>query len=569
MAWQHTIYAYPMLFSTAVSLGLAAYAIYSRRRSDREQMLVVFAVLCLAVAVWTGFSALKLVSTNPDVKMLAYQFLHVGSSATAPLLLLFALVYTDRRHWLRPGVVAALFAVPAVYVAILVTNPYDLAVTDRTIIDVGGVVVQRTETGPAHVALSAIYTRVLGLATLGIVLYELYRQGRSYLPQATLLAVAILTPVTVGLLTEAGVPPFHHETVNLVPASTAVSIGAIGVAIGRYELLDLPPIAYRTAIRDSPDGVLALDRDGRVAHANPSASSILDGSGSLRGATLEDVLPGFDPVDGAAEVVELPMGAGEPRSLDVRSQSLERRGERVGWVLVLRDVTERRRRERELETFTGVISHDLRQPLRATEQYLELLSEHAGDELDEEGRELLEEARRNSSRARAMISDLRDYSRIERGAEESFEPVDTEALVSEVVDAHQFEIEDRDATVVVQELPTVHGSEPLLRRLFQNLLSNALEHGGDSPEIRIGAMRGEGRWNVAISDDGPGIDPAEREHAFEPFTRGADAESDGGTGMGLAICERIVEAHGGSIEIDSTPGGGTTVTFTLAAEPDD
>jgi signal transduction histidine kinase len=651
MSWQHTIYVYPIVFSTLLALGMGVHAARIRRRSDREQTLLLFAALSLAVAVWTGFAALKLASTDPGVKLLAYRLLHVGSSATAPLLLLFVIWYTDRRHWIRPSVVAGLFAVPAAFVTLLFLDPGTLVIADRRVIDVGGVAVQRTDTGPAHVVLSAVYTRVLGAATLGLIGLELYRQGRSYLPQATLLTIAILTPVTVGLLTEAGVPPFDLDSVNYVPASTAISVAALGVAVWRYELLDLPPIAYRTAVRYAPDGVIVLDTDHRIVHANPRAETLLGGDSPIRGEQIASVLTQYDPSEwvrlpqdatmvtadrgrnggnvgegshrdrevqapdresgpasgieatsgaeqggvsadsrgtepgddtegsstaergGGVEdrgveqrqgVIERRTAAGEEQFLEVRTQPLERAGELVGWVLGLRDVTERRRRERELEAFTGIVSHDLRQPMRTVEQYLQILEDDHGEALDEDGRELLSVARRNSAMMQSMISDLREYSRIQR-EDTAFGPVDTEPVVGAVIEANRFEIEDRDASIEVGDLPTVHGSEHLLQRLFQNLLANALEHAGEAPEIRFSARREDGTWAFAVSDDGRGIDRNAVGDLFELFTRGPGADADG-TGMGLAIAERIVQEHGGSIEVDSAPGEGTTVRFTIPAQ---
>lgn len=563
MAWQHTTYAYPMLFATLTSLAMATYALRTRPRNDRPVTVTTFAALSLAVAVWTGFATLKLVSTDPTTKLLAYRLLHVGSAATAPLLLVFAIAYTDRHHWLRTEVVVGLFAVPTAFVVLLFVDPGTLVIADRRLIDVGGIVVQRTEVGPAHVALSTVYTRLLGLCTLALIGYELYRQGRYYLPQAILLAVAILVPVTVGLLTEAAIPPFDQETVNFVPASAAISMTALGIAIKRYELLELPPIAYRTAVRSSPDGVVVLDQDGRIVHANPRARALLGDGSSLRGDARSSVLPQFDPAETDEAVVEQRASSGERRFVHVRAQALERWGKRVGWVLIIQDVTERRRRERELEAFTGVVSHDLRQPMRSIEQYLQLLEDRHATYLDDDGVELLAVARRNSKRLQEMVLDLHEYSRIEPG-EATFEPTDCEAIVSEIVEANRFEIEDRNATVHVGDLPTVRGNRHLLQRLFQNLLANCLEHAGPSPTVRFSAEREADLWRLAVRDDGKGIDHAVLDDVFDLFSQSPSSDSEG-TGMGLAIAERIVDAHGGSIDIESAAGEGTTVWFTIPA----
>lgn len=566
MAWQHTMYAYPIVFATAVSLVLAVHAVRCRRTHDRSSTLLVFAAMNGAVAIWTGFSALKLLSTDPTTKFHMYRLLYVGSELVAPLLFLFALSYTDREEWLRPGVVVGVFVVPIAFLVLLFTNPYDLVIVDARIVEVDGLIVWRAENGPAYVLLSYAYVLTLAVLALGLVVREALRLGRSYVPQAALLGIAILAPLTASFLTSAGVPPFDYDGVNLVPATAGISSVALGIATFRYELLDLPPIASTTVVEHSPDGVLVLDSDERIVHANETASSLLGPTSSLVGEPVGAELPDFDVTDASSRTLDYSPGVGPPTFLHVRSQPLRRRGDLVGWVLVLRDVTERRRRERELEAFTGAISHDLRAPLRTTEDYLRLLDERLGEELDEEGAELLAVARRNNRRMQEMISDLLAYSRIGPSAA-AFEPVDCDRVVAEVLEALRFEIEDRNATVVTGSLPTVYGVEHLLRRLFQNLLENALKHADDaSPEIRVSASRGDGEWQFTVRDDGVGIPPDERERVFELFTRGSGSDATSGTGMGLAICRKIVDQHGGTIDVESTGDAGTAITFTIPDE---
>lgn len=625
-AWQHTIYAYPILFAAALSLFLAAYALAYRRRVGRERpkddsTLLAFAAMNVAIAVWTGFSALKLFSVDPDLQFQAYRLLYFGSSSVGPLLLLFVLAYTDRTRWVNSRVAAGLFAVPIVFWILLFTNPHDVVIAGTRIVDVDGVVVLRTTTGPAHVALSFTYAALIAVVTLALVAVEGIRRGRPYLPQTILLGVAIAAPIVTSALTSANVPPFTVDAVNYVPVSTAVSSLALGVATFRYRFLDLRPIAYRTIVDDSPDGVIVLDAAGRVVHVNATVASLLGEAAPMVGERLDDrgsLVPVAEMlnagaedegVDGVAEdadevgegvdeagekirtggevTLELAPGTGTVEFLDVRSRPLHRRERHLGWVVVLRDVTARRRRERDLETFTGAISHDLRAPLRTTERCLDLLENRAGTGLDDEASTLLAVSRANSRRGREMVTDLLEYSRV--GAEDvAFEPVDCERLASEVVDALRYRIEDRGAVVHVEDLPTVHGVDHLLRRLFQNLIANALEHAGPAPTITVAATREESTWRFVVRDDGVGIDPNELEYALDPFTQGAEVNRDGtsdhgaggsahgadidpssGTGMGLAICVRIVDRHGGELTIDSTPGEGTAVKFTLPADPID
>ncbi|MFP8889289.1 sensor histidine kinase [Natrialbaceae archaeon A-CW2] len=590
MAWQHTIYAYPMLFAMALSLIFAWYALSIRHRHSQRPTLLIFAAMNVAIAIWTGFSAVKLLSTDPTIQFHTYRLLYLGSSSVGPLLLLFVLAYTDRVQWVRRDVLAGLFVVPVVFWVLLFTNPHDVVIVDTRILEVDGLLVMRATTGPAHVALSFTYASLMAVLTLAVIVSEAVRRGRAYLPQGGLLALAIVTPITVSLLTSANVPPFTVDSVNYVPASTAISSVAIGVAMHRYRLLDLQPIADRTVIEQSPDAVLVLDALRRVVHANGTATEALGNDGtSLLERSLGSLLPGLElsTSESVETTFETTTAAEGSVVYDARAQPLERRGTHVGWVLVCRDVTEIHRRQQELEAFTGVISHDLRQPLRTTEQYLGLIEQRVGPSLDVEDRELLSVALRNTDRLQVMIDDLLQYSKI--GASDvTLEPVDCTTAVNSVLDGLRFELEDRNATVTVGDLPTVSGVDHLLRRLFQNLLDNALKYGHPQhPEIEISAAPQGDEWLFRVRDNGPGIDPADQQRVFDLFTRGLEprdtandsldsSESNDtnrgksdrgatGSGMGLAICKRIVETHDGTIALESSPGSGTTVAFTLPA----
>lgn len=570
MAWQHTIYAYPIVLATTVSLALVAYTYQYGRRYGVTPTLKTFLAMNVAIAVWTGLSAVKLLSTDPALKFQAYRLLYLGSSSVGPLLLLFVLAYTDRITELRQPLVLAVFAVPVVFWALLFTNPYDVVIVDRHLVDIGGLVVMRTQTGPAHILLSFTYAVLIACVTTGVLLHESVKRGWAYLPQATLLGVAITTPVVVSTLTSANVPPFTLDSVNLVPPSTAVSALALGVATYRYRLLDIRPIANRTVVDDSPDAMVVLDPDGNVVHSNAAATALFH----------EDLPSGETPITTLLTDVDLETETDQhleyrssngPVAIEVRSRPLKRHGERLGWVVVCRDITERKRREAELEAFTAVVSHDLQAPLRTTERYLTLLEESAGGTLDEETTALLDRSRRNARRAQTMLSDLLAYSRIDT-SHERVEPVDMNETVSAVVESLAYDIDRHDATVERGRLPRVNGVEHLLARLVQNLVVNALEHGrsdartGDSSlTITLEASRRGAVWEFTVADDGVGMNPGELEYAFDLFSQGTNADYDAGTGMGLAICQKIVAVHGGTIGIDSPPDEGTTVTFTLPA----
>jgi len=223
-----------------------------------------------------------------------------------------------------------------------------------------------------------------------------------------------------------------------------------------------------------------------------------------------------------------------------------------------------------LEQFAYAASHDLQEPLRMVSSYLQLIERRYADELDDDGREFIEFAVDGANRMREMTEGLLEYSRVEtRG--DPFEPVDLDAVLADVLDDLQVRIEETDAEIAHEPLPTVEGDAGQLRQVFQNLVDNAIDYSGEEPpEIEITAERADDEWVVSVRDEGLGIDPEDQERIFEVF-QSAQSHDVSGTGIGLALVERIVERHGGDIRVDSAPGEGTTFSLTLpvAKEGDD
>ena len=222
-----------------------------------------------------------------------------------------------------------------------------------------------------------------------------------------------------------------------------------------------------------------------------------------------------------------------------------------------------------LEQFAYVVSHDLQEPLRMITSYLTLLEDRYDETLDEDGKEFIGFAVDGAERMQAMIDGLLELSRVEtRGG--TFEPVDLNEVLRKVLKNLEVQIAETDATVQVEELPHVEGDREQLDQLFQNLLSNALEYSGDEPpRVSVTAERDAGpKATISVRDEGVGIEPEDNERIFELFQRLHTQEEHSGTGIGLALCERIVERHGGEIWVDSEPGEGATFSFTLPTAAD-
>ncbi|RQH02498.1 sensor histidine kinase [Natrarchaeobius oligotrophus] len=246
-------------------------------------------------------------------------------------------------------------------------------------------------------------------------------------------------------------------------------------------------------------------------------------------------------------------------------QALERRNRELDRTRADLQETNARLKEsnEQLEQFAYAASHDLREPLRMISRYLELLEDRHADSLDDDAREFVAFAVDGAARMKGTIDGLLQYSRIEtRGA--SFESVDLEAVLESVRTDLQVKIDETNAEISVDELPRVTGDESQLRQLFQNLLGNALEYAGDGPpRVRIWAERGDDEHVISVADDGIGIECEDRDRIFEMFCRLHSVDEQSGSGIGLAVCRRIVERHGGSIRVDSEPDEGSTFSVAL------
>ncbi|AQL41381.1 hypothetical protein BV210_01020 [Halorientalis sp. IM1011] len=223
--------------------------------------------------------------------------------------------------------------------------------------------------------------------------------------------------------------------------------------------------------------------------------------------------------------------------------------------------TELEQSNQRLQEFAHIASHDLQEPIRMVSSYVDLLAAEYGDELDEEADEYIDFAVNGAERMQSMIEDLLQYSRVSTEADE-FESVDAAAVVEETVQSLELAIDEADATVSVEPLPTVEADREQLGQVVQNLVSNALTHAGESPTVTVRATETDDHYRFEVEDDGSGIPENQTERIFKLFQQGA-RDSDGGTGIGLAVCDRIVSRHGGDIWIESEDGVGSTFCFTI------
>ncbi|MCI0497899.1 MAG: ATP-binding protein, partial [Thermoplasmata archaeon] len=258
-------------------------------------------------------------------------------------------------------------------------------------------------------------------------------------------------------------------------------------------------------------------------------------------------------------VASIPHGEGSAELGSIRDVTLRRQIEE--------DLKEHakalERSNKELEQFAYVASHDLQEPLRMVASYVQLLEKRYKGRLDKDADEFIEFAVDGAKRMQVLINDLLQYSRVNTRGKE-FQPTELEDVMVKTVANLKIAIEEAGATVTHDALPRVSGDAGQLLQVMQNLVGNAIKFRGKAPPvIHISATRRERDHLVSVRDNGIGIDMQYKERIFVIFQRLHKRDEYPGTGIGLAVCKRIVERHGGEIWVESRPGEGATFYFTI------
>jgi PAS domain S-box-containing protein len=357
---------------------------------------------------------------------------------------------------------------------------------------------------------------------------------------------------------------------------------------------------FRTVLDTIPVGIYLADETGHIHYANPEGQMIWGGiryvdiegydnykawwraSGELveaeewglaravrRGETSLNEIIEIESFDGFHKII-----SNSALPLYDSQQKLR------GAAAVVKDITDHQRIQRamvqaaedlarsnaELQQFAYIASHDLQEPLRMVSSYLQLIQRRYQGQLDAEADEFIYFAVDGANRMKILINDLLAYSRVGTRTK-SFVPTDCQDVLQQVLHNLIIALEEAGALVTTDPLPTVSGDSVQLEQLLQNLIANAVKfRGGQPPQVHVSAERHNGDWLFSVRDNGIGFAPQYQERIFTVFQRLHSAAQYPGTGIGLAICKKIVERHGGRIWAESQPGQGATFYFTLPAE---
>lgn len=384
----------------------------------------------------------------------------------------------------------------------------------------------------------------------------------------------------------------HAMQVTYVPER-----GAAGKVIGVFSMkLDITPLRraeqqLRMMMEASPLGMFVSDAKGHCTFTNRAWQRIA-------GLTLEQSLStgwqqAIHPEDGPRLAAEWQAGIAsdlpqvsehryrrpDGTAVWVRGHAapIDGKSYREGVVGTVEDITDKRdldqalaartselaRSNEELERFAYVASHDLQEPLRMVTSYCQLLVRRHKEQLNAEAQEFLGFVVDGGQRAQALIGDLLSLARLNSQAR-PMQPVALETVLSDVLRQLRLVVAETGTKVTHDPLPVVPADARQMGQLFQNLISNALKfHGSSAPAVHIGAHEEAGIWRISVADNGIGIEPKFFERIFVIFQRLHLRSDYKGTGIGLAICKKVVEHHGGSIGVQSDFGKGSTFFFTI------
>ncbi|MFL5822933.1 MAG: ATP-binding protein [Solirubrobacteraceae bacterium] len=366
--------------------------------------------------------------------------------------------------------------------------------------------------------------------------------------------------IVVARAPEGGAPPAQKPIVSFAPAAIGTAYAWVTAGSRRAVVASADPV-FASLLGTTTACLVGRPLEELTDPDSPAVgqarlAALLDGS-SATYQVARIMEASTAAVELTVSLLPLPDKPGHTAVIQARDVTRQREAEKAA-----RDsLSELERSNRELEAFASVAAHDLAAPLRVVVGYAEMLAQ-GDEELNPQMAELLDKVASTSRRMQAQVDGLMMLARME-GEELTSGGYDIGALVQEALDSLKDEVERLRATIDVGQLPTAVCNATGIIQVFGNLLSNALKYGGERPWVSVEATRQSGAWQFTVADRGIGLPDRAEGQLFELFERGGTPGRVPGAGIGLAVCRRIVERHGGKIWCGPRPAGGAEFHFTL------
>jgi PAS domain S-box-containing protein len=557
--------------------GLAAFAWRQRRRLG--PLGIVGCGWSLGLAMWLALFGYEAFGPNDALAFALFQARWFTAQVIVVLSFLFSVFFAGYRAQLRRAVLLLLAAIPLISLVLIIANEhYHTLWAAHTIHTFAGLRVMRVTPGLWYgVFQSGVY--LVYVAGIGLMFMRLVSLSAVYRQQLIFLVPATALPLVTALLYAADATPF-----DLTPFVLVLSGLAVAWALLRHQLFDLLPVARSRMIDSLDDGMLVLDAAERVITYNPAVARLVAWpTGDVTGRPLASA----NSVLAAHISPHLHQAAGRPvevqfdapaRWLEVHITPLEEFGRTAGYLLIVHDISERRRaehalqealaREKELSQlksrFVSLVSHEFRTPMSIIQTSTDLLKmrlarmklDVADDKLDVIGLQVQYMA--------TLMDEVLSLERIQTGRMK-FEPVrqDVVGVCQQIIS----ELNTPDSKRLALTLPDppleMDVDKRLLRLILHNLLSNALKYSPADTPVHCQLVLHTDGVQFEVTDHGIGIPEDEQPCLFEPFHRASNVGSTPGTGLGLSIVKHAVDLHGGRLALTSRPGEGTSLRVWL------
>ncbi len=574
MSWQLTPYALPSLIAGMAGLAVAGMTWREREAPSRLPLLV----LVLAATEWSLFQTLEIAATELPAKMFFAQLQYIGILTTPIAWLTFAAHYTGLGRWLTRRRLLILSAPAFVTLVLVFTNQHHgLIWTDVRLVTLGRFVDDEYTHGVAFWMHTA-YVYALFVAAFAVLMEAVIQAPRAHRGKFAIMALAAGIPWIANGIHLAGLNPFP---IDLTPISFAIAALLVALALFRYRLLDLRPVARTLLVERTSDAMIVIDTRRRIVDLNPSAERIM--ARTLRdaiGLPIDEVFPELSPAIAPFGPTHHDLWLGPPaarRSLEVRLHGLDPTvsGENLGHLIVLHDTTALREAQssmRQSETMAMLgslmvgVAHEVRNPLFSLTATIDVFQQRFPRHADSDA--YIERLRSHTQRIADVTSALLQYGKpVERErVQRRLEEVIREAAEACAGFAARKDIEI--STTIAGPLASITMDRLRLVELFVNLIENAVHHtptGGridiSAAEVTVDQFRAV---LCSVKDTGSGFKSADLTRIFEPFY----TSRKDGIGMGLAISQRIAKDHDAEIVAYDAPDGGALLQVSFRLEGD-
>lgn len=552
MAWNLTVYSLLTFVAAGTSLSVALQAWHHRTESAARSFTALMLVLggwSLAYAVQLGFT------TAPE--QLLWQTAGLAIAGQIPSLwLLFVIQYSGPDEWLTWKTKALLTVDPLLFGVLTLTNPSHGLIWGEATLPATTPHVVNLSFGVGYY-LHIAYAYLAVATGIGLLVLVCVRGSPLYRKQTALLILGALPPFVTHIAFSAGWGPI--PALDLTPFAFAVTGVLFGLALFRFDLLERAPVASQRAIDEMGDGLVVLDTDGNIVETNAVARQVFDLS-TDGGQPVTEIGPeGVETVDAIVEAIDgrtITMPTRRQNAYDVISSSLtDHQGERAGYVISLRDISDRQAYQQRLEIAQRVLRHNLRNEMNVIRGWAELLEETATDRQLEATHRIIETV----DDLIELSDKMRTIVEMDEQARTASRPVDIRDSLYSIVEEFR---SDNPNEIVECEIPSsvelTLPDEMFLEAPVSNLVKNAIEHNDARHSwVRVSVVPAGDIFRIRIEDNGPEI-PAMEKKVLED---GTETPLHHGTGIGLWLAYWSVTTVGGRLSFDTRSSGGNIVTL--------